>query len=328
MGKLTATYVRENGEILAFFEERVIARGTSFAKVEETAVDYLDSLGKSRKDDAEEKGKKAATHVTTPNGLKGEILSRTDGMWGDKELTVRFENGRIAKLTAHGEEKYSNERVASASNPIEALQRELDGDFERDRPSLVSRIASLEDIAKTASLHLAQGASYSDENKLNKIVLQAEYEKQEVNDALEYLKQADAEALQVETPRPTAVEQAEMGRSKGNNWLDHTVQEMIDESEGTNFDKVLAEEPAQFAADLETGTLADQGSTAEMALSHITAKTAAFEGPEVKSYREKFVAAVELARRAELADRKETKYKQASAEQDQATDAPDEALFI
>lgn len=325
--KLIATFVRENDEVIALFEKRVIARGTSFAKVEETAVDYLDNLKSERDANTEEKKKKSATHVTTPNGLKGEILSRVDGQWGDKELTVRFENGRIAKFVAHGEEIYSSERTASApSNPIEAMQQELDADFDRNKDGLTARVASLSGIVKDASTILAQGGSYSDEASLDKLVLQAEHEKEEVESALEYLKHADAEII--EPHGFQAVEQAELGRSKDNSWLDNTVQEMIDESEGINFDQVLEEEPGQLAAGLETGTLADQGSTAEMALSHIVAKTAAFEGPEVEDYRERFVAAVEMARRVELADRKEATHKQASVEKDQETDAPDEALFI
>lgn len=329
MAQLTATYVREGGEVFAFFEGRVIAHGPSFAKVEETAVDYLDNLSKERKNTDEEKSRKSATHVTTPSGLKGEILSRVDGVWGDKELTVRFENGRIAKFTAHGGETYSNERTAStASTPIEALKEELDATFDRNRDGLTARSQGLANIITTASTMLEKGASYSDESSLNKIVLQAEHEKDEVESALEYLKQADAELITPIRPQFKAVEQAELGRGQADSWLDQTVQEMIDESEGINFDKELDEGPGQFAAELETGTLADQGSTAEMALAHITAKTAAFEGPEVEAYREKFVAATEMARRSELADRKEAMHKQASAEKDESTDAPDESLFL
>jgi hypothetical protein len=328
MGKQYPTYVRDNGEVLAFFEGRVIARSPSFAKTEETAVDYLDNLQKKRDENTEEKVRKAATHVTTPNGLKGEILSRVDGIWGEKELTVRFENGRIAKFSSHGGEVYSNERSAStATTPIAALREELDGSYDHNVEGLTERTKGLSSIVRTASSLLEKGASYSDESDLHKIVLEAEHEKGEVESALDYLKQADAEVIDPIRPEFKA-EQADFGHSKDNNWLDHTVQEMIDESEGINFDQVLEEEPPLFAAELETGTLADQGATAEMALSHITAKTAAFQGPEVEAYREKYVGAVEMARRAELADRKEAMHKQASEEQSQATDAPDEALFL
>jgi hypothetical protein len=332
MSNLIPTYVHEGGEVFAFFENRVIAQGISFAKVEETAVDYLEGLSKERKAAAEEKTKRTATHIVTPSGEKAQILSRVDGLWGEKEITIRTEKGRIVKLAAHGGNdanyQYTNEKVAAtASEPTEALQAILDEDYGHDRDSLTARLTTLNEVVTQASQHVA-GASVVDADRLHKFVLAANHEKGEVSSALEYLTQADAEAFAAPSPVAKVVDQAEMGRASKDSWLDITAKQIIAESEGQNFDKILAEEPALLAAELETGTLADQGSTAEIALSHITAKTAAFTGAEVESYRELFVAATEQARRAELKERQESTHKQAAKQEEEAVEAPDESLFI
>lgn len=332
MNNLVPTFAREDGVVYAFFEDRVIAKGKDFNKVEESAVDYLSGLKRDRDAADKESHQKAATHIVTPNGLKGEILGRTEGMWGEKELTVRFENGRIAKFQAHAGNddhlQYTTETPTAPSNPLEALQQELDADFGRDKKALTARVASLDSIIAEASDHLAQGASYSDEQDLSKIVLHAEHEKGDVRDALAYLDQCDAENLGYQPPVHSAVEQADLGRSRGDNWLDHTIQSMLEETAGIDYDKLLAEEPAQFVAGLETGTLSSQGIVAEIAHSHIISKTASFTGENVESYRDLFVAAVEQARRAELASRQTTAKKEASAQEADLAEIPDEALFM
>lgn len=332
MTDLVPTFVRKEGTVFAIFEDRVIASGKDFNKVEKSAVEYLDGLKTSRADQEKESRQKAATHIVTPNGLKGEILGRTEGMWGEKEITVRFENGRIAKFQAHGgnddQIEYTTEAAGTPSNPIEALQQELDADFGRDKAALTSRVASLDSIISEVTNHLRVGASYTDEQALSKIALQAEHEKGEVHDALAYLEQVDAENLGYTPPVHSAVEQAELGRSKGDSWLDHTVQAMIDENAGIDYDKMLREEPGQFVAGLETGTLASQGIVAELAQSHIASKTASFTGENVESYRDLYVAAVEQARRVELASRQETAKKTASAQEDDLSGVPDDVLFM
>jgi hypothetical protein len=74
--------------------------------------------------------------------------------------------------------------------------------------------------------------------------------------------------------------------------------------------------------------LADTGTTREMATAHVISKTAAFLGDEVEDYREKFIARVEVARRHELASRKETTKKEAAVQEELNTSAPDDALFM
>lgn len=333
MPKLTPHFVREGSEVLAFFEDRVIASGPNFSKVEETAVAYLEQLDKDRADGDTEKKKKSATHIVTPNGLKGEILSNVEGIWGEKEVTIRLENGRIAKFSAHGGNddtlQYTAEKADAPKNALEYLESTINQVPEGNKESLSGRINDLDGLIAKASAMVQGGASLADQAKIDGYVIAARNEKLEVKEALDHLEQADAESF---SPPPSfddgrqVVEQADLGRGAGDSWLDHTVNDMITETEGQDFDKILAEEPGQFVTDLDTGALADAGVTREMAFSHIMAKTAGLQGDEIGSYREQFLAATELARRSELADRKETTHKEAAAAQE-ADDFPDEALF-
>lgn len=329
MSDLTPTYAFEEDQIFAIHEGKVIASGTKFAEVEQTAVEYLESLQGERKTAAKEKAKKKATHIITPNGLKGEILGRDPDIWGET-VTARFENGRIAAYSIHGEEdvQWVTEKTASYSDPAAKLAAVLEEEFEHDRKSLAARVASLRDVAIECHRLVANGASYPTEVKLDQIKIAAEAESRQIKEAIDHLDSADAEIFQAPQHTPQAVEQADMGTGAGNSWLDVTVQDMIDESEGVDHDKLLAEGPSLFVADLDTGALADVGVTRELAVAHVTSKTAGFQGEEIEDYREKFIARVEVARRHELAARKETTKKEAAAKEEVQTNAPDEALFM
>lgn len=335
MATYTPTFVREGSQILAFFEDRVIASGTNFGKVEESAVDYLDHLSKERENTAAEKKKSAATHIVTPSGLKGEILGRHEGQWGGRLITVRLENGRIARYEAHGgndkDIEYQTIEAAKPDSALEYLETTLNDVPDGSKESLSHRITVLDGLVVKAGSVIQSGTSHDDEIKINDIVIAAEHEKREVKEALDHLEQADAESFTAPAPYDLGVaEQADLGRSN-DSWLDATVDDMIAESEGQDFDKLLAEEPGQFVTGLDTGALGDAGVTREMALSHIISKTAGLKGDEIDTYRSQFLAHVEIARRDELKDRTETAKKvvakQAKAEENGET-APDEALFL
>jgi hypothetical protein len=330
MATYTPTFVREGSQILAFFEDRVIASGTSFAKVEESAVDYLDNLSKERDGVAAEKKKSSATHIVTPSGLKGEILGRHDGQWGEKLITVRLENGRIARYEAHAgnDEKIDYQRIeaAQSESALEYLEKTLNEVPEGSKESLAHRITVLDGLVVKAGSVIQSGVANADEIKLNDIVIAAEHEKREVKEALEHLEQADAETFSPPAPYDFGVaEQADLGRSNGT-WLDDTVDEMVAESEAQDFDKLLTEEPGQFVTELDTGALGDAAVTRELALSHIVSKTAGLRGEELEKYRSQFLAKVELARRDELKDRKQH-VKEAAVAKEASDDFPDEALF-
>jgi hypothetical protein len=326
MGSLAPTFAFEGDQVYALFEGRVIAKGKAdkVDEVEKTAVEYLDALDTERKAAAKQSAVRKATHVITPNGLKGQILGKVDGLWTD-EITVRFENGEIRTMAAHPETQYLTEHTASGT-PAEALKARLDADFDRSKAGLRDRVAELEDIRRTASTLIAKGAAYEHQRDLDQIVVAAEHEAVEVGDALQHLEQVDAEAMRPPTMDYGVAEQADLGPGAGNNWLDHTVQDMIDEAQGTDFDKLVTEGPALFVTELDNGALADAGTTREMALSHVVSKTAGYEGDGVDEYRELFLARTEQARRQELAARVDRTEKTAAAEEN-LDDVPDEALF-
>ena len=329
MPQLVPTFVREGNTILAFFEDRIIASGTNFAAVEESAVDYLDHLKLERDTKDAEAKKASAKYIVTPSGLKGEILGTQSGVWG-KEITARLENGRIVRLEAHAGLEYQAAEAPSSDSALEYLEGTLNQTPEGTKSSLVARINDLDELVAKASA-FQRTASYEDQRKASDIVIAAEHEKREVRDALSHLETSDAEAFAPPAPfRTGAVEQASLGGGSGT-WLDETMDDMIREAADVDFDKLLLEGPGQFVVDLDLGALADQGVTHEMALSHIVSKTAAFQGDEVESYREQFLAKVEEARRGELADRTETakaKAEKTAAKEEAADATPDEALFF
>lgn len=326
MGSLAPTFAFEGDQVFALFEGRVIAKGKAdkVDEVEKNALDYLDALDTERKAAAKQSAVRKATHVITPNGLKGQILGKVDGLWAD-EITVRFENGEIRTMAAHSETQFLTEHTA-AGTPSEALKARLDADFDRSKTGLRNRLAELEDIRTAASALIANGTHYAAQQDLDQIVVATQHEALEINEALQHLEQADAEAMRPPSPDYGVVEQADLGPGAGNNWLDHTVQEMVDEAQGTDFDKLVTEGPSLFVTELDNGALADAGATREMALSHIVSKTAGYEGDGVDEYRELFLARTEQARRQELAARVDRTEKTAAAEES-LDGVPDEALF-
>ncbi len=336
MAHQSPTFVREGQHILAFYEDKLIAKGTRFAEVEKTALDYLEHLDTEHKLKMEKATRKAATHVTTPSGLTGQILNNTEGVWGE-EVTVRWENGRISRYHVQaggpgGAFTFEQKETDKPQSALEYLEQTLNAAPDGTKASLAKRINDLDGLKQRAASVIQAGASYADQQKIDNIVIAAEHEQLEVKEALDHLEQADAEAFIPEQPfQPYAVEQADLGRTDGT-WLDDTIDQMATEAEGTDVDALLAEEPGQFVADLDTGTLGDAGVTREMAYSHITSKTAGFADTEDReNLRTDFLARVEMARRDELADRLKAEQKKAKKQAKKAKkaeeDLPDDLLF-
>lgn len=326
MSDLVATYTFEGDEIFAIHEGKVIASGNDMPSVESDAVEYLESLTKERKHKEKESTKKTATHIITPNGLKGEILGRTPAVWGE-QITARFENNHISTFITHGEDNVewiTEKQHKIASGPTDKLSERLDAEFEHDRKSLAVRHDELISISKEASSLIANGAPYIAEVKLDQIRTAADNERLQIKEAIDHLQ--DADAIAPPSFDPQVFEQADIGHSS--DWLDATTQQMIQESEDQDLDKLISEGPSVFVTELDNGALADAGVTREMAFAHIVSKTAGFAGEEIEDFRDKFVARAEVARRHELASRKQTIHKEAAAEQELEINAPDEALFI
>lgn len=328
MASLSPTYASDgNGTVVAFHGNQVIASGTDYAKVAATAEEYFNSLRHEQNKKTEAATRQAATHITTPNGEKGVILGRTSSVFSDT-ITVRFENGQIRHYdTFVGDGlKFSKENPNTPSSPIEYFHRKLDEAAAPGKAGLTARLNTLNEVKRGAAHLASQGVSDADGQKLHAVVLAADAERNEVAEALDHLNASDAEAMTAPKQAYQAVEQASLGR--GDDWLEVVAQEMVAESEGQDFDKLLREGPVEFVSGLDTGAIANAGVIAGLARDHIVGKTAGFQGKAVEEYRDRFVAAAEQARRQEFTYRtevaKETHTKQASV----ADNVPDDALFM
>jgi hypothetical protein len=337
--RLSATYVYEGDTIFAFHGNTLITHGTEHSAVEQTAVDYLNNLVKKDKEDDNATEVKSARFIETLNGLKGEILGNVKGLWDD-EITVRWENGRIAKYDTRLEGKYT--KTAGTGEPESALDyltKTLDADYGRDKTSLSARLHDLDGVvAKVAAIVGTDELPAADARRLDGIALAAEHEQNEIREALAHLEQADYESfIPVEPFKASAVEQASLGQGaynervgRGGSWLDETIDDMIREADSTDFDRLLLEGPGQFVVDVDTAALADQGVTAQLAQTFIESKTAGLVGEAVEDYRKQFLAKAEIARRQELLERQRTARVAAEkqVEQEKSDNLPDESLFM
>lgn len=334
MSDNTPTFTFEDGQVYAFVGSSMVASGTKLAEVEKDALAYLDSLNTKEEEKVAAEKQRTATHIITPNGLKGRILGQTPDLFDTREVTVRFENNHVASLEiGKGDEhlyEWSNDSTTktASANPVDKLEERLASSYEVDKDSLIVRTHELKDIAKEARHIATFGKAPLDiQTRVANVHTAAEHELTEVNQALAAIEQQAHDDNPFKPFESKVVVQADMGPTAHQaSWLDITASEMIEEAESQDFDRLLAEGPAVFVADLDTGTVAHTGSVSQMAHSFIVSKTAGFEGEEVEEYRQAFVARTEVARRHELAARKASEQQKVAAAEE-ASDFPDEALF-
>lgn len=267
-----------------------------------------------------------ATHITTPSGLKGQIMGKVKDVWGE-EVTVRLENGRITKFhVVPGEEyKYSNEVEEENLSEVDELRQKMDEMPDGTKSSLIARVNDLKKIKSKASSMIRAGANYADAQKLDQIVIQAEHELQDATNTLIDLEDAEAYA----PPEPFQVAEQESLGGGDSSWLDNTLEEMIQEAESTDFDQMMEEAPETLVAELETPALMDADGVQATAASLVASKTAGIDPEAVADFRKAFLARVEELRVAEVENRQEeededeeTQIKEASTD-----DGNDEGLF-
>jgi hypothetical protein len=328
MADLDLHYAFEDDGVYAIHEGSVVATGDT---AEEAKAEAERVLAEKAKQDAEDKTAKriaSATHVVSPNGLKGKIQSRHSSWDAGENVTVRFENGRIVTLPTSKLDPEAfvveQQRVASGS-PVAALKQAFAASFEYDKTSLEARIAVLKEIVADGRELLQEGVSYPDQVDIDETIVHAEAEQSELAQALEHLNQVDDE---YQAPTIEVVEQAQMGNQKDGDWLNQTLTDIQNENADQDFVKTLDEGPTEFAAQLPDAQLADTGLALASAREFIAAKTAGLEGDEVEKYRETFVARVEEARRAQLSVRKAEARKEASVQEAPSGDGPAEGLFL
>src|SRR4051812_31166058 len=185
MSDLKPTYAFEGDEVYAVLDGQVIASGSDIASVETEAQPKIEAAQRVATEAKREKAKKTATHIITPNGVKGQILGRVASTWGE-EITVRFENGEIRSFETSGREEFVNEgtQKTASANPIESLQAVLDKSYDHTKEGLRERIAELKDVARVASQHVAGGTAYEHQVKLDEIRVVAEAEAAEAQEVV------------------------------------------------------------------------------------------------------------------------------------------------
>ena len=266
--------------------------------------------------------KESATHVITPNGLKGRILGKTKDMWGDT-VTVRFENGRIVQFPTSDSLRYASEQEEVLSVTA-SLRERLNAPIEGDSESLVSRINELKSIRREAQVKIANGdASFEDESELDNIAVEADAELGQVVAALDHINDENTDAYR--PPTMHVAEQASLGGNDGT-WLDDAFSTMVSEASSTDYDKLMSEGPEAFVAELDTAALANAGATREIASSHIRSKTAGANPQARNSFETAWIDRVETLRRKEILNRKTKAKKEAAAETDHSN-LPDDILF-
>jgi hypothetical protein len=277
---------------------------------------------KAEKD--EDDKKTSATHIITPNGLKGKIMSRTPGMWGE-QVTVKFENGHIAHLDTASIGEFISEKTSAIESVEGELRQALAASVDGTELGLKTREADLKDIKDKIEALARSGKTDDELVELDTLRAQASYELSEVREAIDHL--AASEPYEPFAPYAIhVVEQETMGGHQSS-WLSRVAQDMVDEANATDFDKLLNEGPEVFIASLETAPLADQSVTRTLAANYIRTKTAAAR-PEIREkYEELWLERIEACRKEESSARKQSMAKAASVKEAEIANLPDEALF-
>lgn len=268
-----------------------------------------------------------ARTIITPNGLKGKVLGKVAGLWKD-EVTVRLENGNIVHLPVTEGMKFEAATREDRTSPVEALEARLSAEVVGTRDSLLARRKELVQIKKFASKTIREGVSIKDAESLDRLIVTADHEMIEVNDAINHLDHEDTQAFAPPSVpfEMQAVEQETMG-GNGGEWLDNTFNEMIADVESTDFKTLMDEGPEAFVAELPDSSVADAEVTHQLASNYIRSKTAGTD-PRVRDpYESTWLTRVEQVRRDEAPNRTKTTPKEAAAT-DQYTDLPDDHFFV
>lgn len=261
--------------------------------------------------------------VTTPNGLRGEVLARTPALWGE-EVTVRFENGVIQRIPVDKRLTFAKaEEAPTDQTVVERLDERLAASVSTDRASLLARHKELGQIQREARDKVASSTD-SEAGELDRIVVQAAHERLEIESALE--------AIQAATPvepfaSPAAmpeVEQASMGSSRAD-WLESIHEGMQAEASERDYEKLMDEGPEAFVASLTAAQLADAGTTRVMAQREINSHLAGADEGVRDGYEKVWLGRVEAKRRDALANFKEEVAEKTASEE---ISAPDESLFM
>jgi len=309
------TYIFKNGSVYTYQDGKIVASVSEDMFIEEEAAHLASAEG--------------ATHVVTPNGLKGKVLGRVKGLWED-EVTIRFENGRISSLPV-SKLTFSKEEEEEEKDEIAELEKKVESSVSVfDAKTIEDRVRDLDAIKVEASLFIDSGLSNEDLARVANVITQANYEMEEIGDVIRALEEGHTSAY--EAPAPFSMQAVEQGGPTGGReatWLDQSINEMIVEANSTDYAKLMDEGPEAFTAGLDNETLADSGTVRSLASNWIRSKTAAADDDVREKYEKVWLARVEEQRRAMFVEVKEEMHKEAAAKEATNYDEiGDDSLFL
>lgn len=309
--------------------------GNPFAKKDDDDKGDKDSDSKDDKkdDDGKPPWLKKKDARASYDGLNGRIAAIFEGQWGDKLILLATEFGDITVpaedvVAPVGDEAPSENPVAEINEFLQII------DPAGDVPATYhARIHNLGQVVREGRKVInLKTTSLADKIALDEIIVNASAEIEGLRVlAEEFVDQSDQDYVDAQAANAYGIgaggvfDQAPQG-GLDSTWLDETYHDMMSDVEGTDFDRVVNEEPQLLVDDMPDSALADAGVMQQMALSHITPKTAMVPEPIRTEINNAFVAATEQARRVQLAARKSHMAKTAAQLPD--ADGPAEGLFL
>lgn len=299
------TYSFKDDGVDAIRDGEVIASGADVQEAETKAHEASKTASAAQTEKVS--SRRTATHVTTPNGLKGTILGRTPGIWGE-EITVRFANGHIASLptasssgftfsTAEDEENNSLGRIATIVATSVA----------DDTATLSARVETLHGVRAQAS-KIASTLGHDDLVRLDGYIALARSEQDEIQSVLA------ARDSQVEDEAYTPYVPPK--RSFDESWLDRVASEEVAETVRDHESEVVA-----FVSSLTDDTIADGSTTAQVVYDKFASEVDDDEALDG------IIESAEGTRVAVQAQRREARREAKVASDKASLEAPDESLF-
>jgi hypothetical protein len=310
------TYIFENGKVYTHVDNKIVTAANEDEFVEHEASQIAAA--------------ESATHIMTPNGLKGKILGRVKGLWDD-EVTVRFENGRVASLPVSSltfariedEDEKGEDEIAKLEQIVAKVIEAADAS------TIGARVKELDVLKSKAASLIGDGLSDSDLLRVGSVLAQANYEYSEIEDRVRAIEEERVAAYEPPAPFKMHVV-AQGGPTNGSDagWLDATLNDMIVEANSTDYEKLMDEGPEAFVAGLHTSMIADAGGVRTAASEWIRSKTAAADDDVRERYEKVWLSRIEDVRRSALAQVKQEMHKQAAASESVNYDnIPDDSIF-
>lgn len=306
------TYSLSGQGVDASLDGTVIASAPSIDEAETAAKMVIHEARLSSEIKRKKEGvtsRRTATHVKTPNGLKGTILGRTPSFWGET-VTVRFSNGHVSQLPVASKDLEFITESKTEATPVEKIAAVVDAEIlSADFETLKSRLTKLDEV-KVFATTLARTTNLSHDEliSINSNLAKARAEVEEINEVLSA--QADVEEDYTSyRPAPREFEQS---------WLDR----IASEETAPPVEEDQEERVSNFINSLSDDTLANGSLVSQIAFDRVSSETQDLDAVE------SFIEVSELTRQAVQASRREARKIAKTASDHALSQATDESIFL